>query len=211
MEDFRNMKDKITIFAIVIFMLLSIQSFVWSEMFSFHANGGLSLPKEKNINSGFETGFGFAFPINKKISISFNFGFWKSGVEAGAGKLMKGKLTVTPFLASIHYCLFEKKIFIPYFFVGAGYVFNSFKIGEYITIPEVKITQKIEAGPAFQAGLGSQILISRKLALFAEAFYLYRQAEGTTTISDMNFGLSSEKFTLNMSSFFIGLGIKYYL
>ena len=192
-------------------LLVSGQDLANAEKLSLHASCGFSSPTSDSIKSGFETGFGFALAVNKKIAVSFNFGFWKSNVNEKPGQLMEGSLTVTPFLATIQYSFLGNKKFIPYLLVGAGYVFSDFKIKNLITIPEVRISQKIDNGPALQAGLGSQLLMLRRLSFFAEALYIYRKAEATTTISDLNFGLSEEKFTLNMSTFFVSLGIKYYL
>jgi len=192
-------------------LLVSGQGLAKAEKLSLHASCGFSSPTSDSIKSGFETGFGFALAVNKKIAVSFNFGFWKSYVNEKPGKLMEGNLTVTPFLVSIQYSFLGNKKFISYLFAGAGLIFSDFKIKNLITIPEVRISQKIDNGPALQVGLGSQLLMSRRLSFFAEALYLYRKAEATTTISDLNFGLSEEKFTLNMSAFLISLGIKYYL
>ena len=205
------MKAKIKTFPLLLILLLSGgKSYVWGEKFSIHANGGISFPKEENLNSGFESGFGFAFSVNKKISVSFDFGFWKSQVNEKPENLLDGKLSVTPFLASIQYSLFEKENFVLYVYAGAGYIFYDFKIGDIVKIPEITISQKVENGPALHAGLGGQVHVMGKLAIFAEALYLYREAKGKTTISDMNFGTSSEEFSLDMSALLFLMGIKYY-
>lgn len=205
------MKDKIRSFSLLALLLfLAGLSSVWGERFSFQANGGIAFPTEENMKSGVESGFGFAFPLHKKIMVSFNFGFWKSKVKGEAGKLLDGKLSVTPFLASIQYSLFENKVYVPYVFAGASLVFSNFR-EEYLSIPEVTINQKVENGPGVQAGFGGQLHLSKKLALFAEVLYLYREARGITTISDMNLGVSEKEFSLNMSAYLLWLGIKFYL
>lgn len=190
-------------------LLLGGRGLVFGERFIVHANGGVSFPKEDNVKSGLESGFGFSFTLDRRMLLSFDFGYWKSDVEEEPGKLHKGKLSVTPFLVSLQVSLFEKKAFNPYIFAGAGYVFYDFKIKDIITIPEVTITQKIENGLSLHAGLGALVQILDRLDLFGEALYLYRKGDGQTTISDMNKGTTYEDFSLDMSAFLFRLGIKY--
>lgn len=205
------MKGKLLNFLLAASLVAWGQSWARAERLSVHASAGFSSPASSNIKTALETGFGFSLDLNKKMALSFNFGFWKSKVNEKVGQLKEGNLTITPFLVAIHYSFSGNKKFIPYIVLGAGFVFSNFALKNLITIPEIRISQKIDNGPALEAGLGSQLLLSPKLALFAEALYLYRQAEATTTISDLNFGLTEDKFSLNMSAFLISLGIKYYL
>ena len=205
------MKERLLTFLLALSLIGYGQSWARAERLSIHVSGGFSSPSSSNIKTGFATGYGFALGLNKKITISFDFSFWKSQVEEKAGQLKEGNLTVTPFLAAIQYSFPGGKKFAPYILLGAGFVFSNFALKNLITIPEIRISQKIANGPALEVGLGSQILLSAKLAVFAEALYLYRQAEATTTITDLNFGLTEDKFNLNMSAFLISLGIKYYL
>lgn len=204
------MKSRKAAFILIISLLLAgTENLVWAERFSVHANGGFSFPREGNMRSGWESGFGFAYTLNKKVAAFFDFGFWKSEVEEEPGKLLDGKLSVTPFLFSLQYYFFEKRAFIPYIFAGIGYIFYDFKLKDIVTIPEITITQKVENGLGFQAGLGAQVQISDRLSLFGEALYLYRKAEGTTTTFDLNFGTTIEEFSLDTSTSLIRLGIRY--
>ena len=204
------MKLKKAVFILIMSLFLTgAESLVWAERFGVHANGGISFPQEENIKSGWESGFGFVYVLNKKVSASFDFGFWKSEIEEDPGKLLDGKMSVNPFLFSLQYYFFEKKDFIPYIFAGIGYIFYDFKLKDIVTIPEITITQKVKNGLGFQAGLGVQVQISDRLSLFGEALYLYRKAEGTTTTSDLNFGTTIDEFSLDTSASLIRLGIRY--
>lgn len=206
-----KMKDKIKIYPIILgFLLLGIQSIGLAQKLSFHASAGIASPKEKNINSGFETGFGFTLELNRRVSLLFDFGYWKSETIEESGKLMNGKLVVTPFLVSLRYSLLEGEAVAPYVFIGAGFVFSSFEIGEYITIPEITINQKIENGICLHAGAGGSFNVSSNFALFAEMVYLFRETTGETIITDMNFGVSTEEFSLSLSSFLLRFGIRYF-
>jgi outer membrane protein W len=207
----KKMKSKKAVFILTLtLLLLGAENLVWAERFSVHANGGFFFPREGNMKSGWESGFGFAYILNKKVAAFFDFGFWKSEVEEEPGELFNGKLSVTPFLFSLQYYFFEKRDFIPYIFAGIGYIFYDFKLKDIFTIPEITITQKIENGLGFQAGLGAQVKILDRLSIFGEALYLYRKAEGTTTTSDLNFGTTKEEFSLDTSTSLIRLGIRYF-
>jgi outer membrane protein W len=210
MEDSITMKLKRIAFIFFIFLFLAGNyNLVWGERFSVHANGGYSFPREKNMSSGWESGFGFSYAISKKIFASFDFGFWKSGVDGEPGKLLDGKMSANPFLLSLQYYLYEKRNFLPYVFMGVGYVFYDFKLEDIITIPELTITQKIDNGLSLHAGLGAVIQISEKLSFFGEALYFYRKADATTTRSDLNLGTTTEKFSIDTSASIIRLGLKY--
>ena len=204
------MKPKKAAFILIISLFLAgAENLAWAQRFIVHANGGFSFPQEGNMKSGLESGFGFAYILNKKVAAFFDFGFWKSEVEEEPGKLLDGKLSVTPFLFSLQYYFYEKRDFNPYIFAGIGYIFYDFKLKDIITIPEITITQKVENGLGFQAGLGAQVKILDRLSIFGEALYLYHKAEGITTISDLNFGTTTEEFSLNTSTSLIRLGIRY--
>ncbi|MFP4082843.1 MAG: outer membrane beta-barrel protein [Candidatus Aminicenantes bacterium] len=206
------MNKKTIISSMVIFLLLvGTQDMVRGERLIFHVNGGISLPAEENVNSAFDSGFGFAVAVNKKLWFSFNFDYWRSQVKETEKKLLEGKLSETPFLASVHYSLTESKTFNPYVFAGIGFVFSHFDIGEYVTIPEVTINQKVENGPALQAGLGGWFRVSKRWAVFAEALYLYRKTDGKTIITDLNLGVTEDSFSLNMSASLLRVGIRYFL
>jgi hypothetical protein len=174
-------------------------------------NGGLSWFFKKNIDSAFETGFGFSLPLVRKTALVLNFEYWKSNVHEEIDGLYNGTLSMAPFQASLYYHILESRGIIPYVFAGAGIIFSHFKIGEMITIPEVSINQKINNGISFHAGTGSLLILNDHLALYGEVCFLYRKTEVTTTITDMNTGILTEKFPLNLNSLALRFGIKYYL
>ncbi|MBN1273610.1 MAG: hypothetical protein JXB26_15190 [Candidatus Aminicenantes bacterium] len=172
--------------------------------------GGV-FPANQSLKQGFLSGFGFSYPFYKNLSFHFNFSLWKSPVERQAGSLWDGDVTVTFFLLSARYAFFEGKKVIPYMLGGGGIVFTDFNMGDIITIPELTIRQKVESGLCVYMGGGLQIRIWRNLALFSEAFYLYRKAEGKTVFMDMNLGTSEEPLSVNLSSFCLQVGLRYSL
>jgi len=205
--------SKRTKYGIIILAVLFFSSplLAQNSQGSVHVNGGLSWVFKENIASGFETGFGFSVPLFNKTSLVFNFGYWKSSVNEEADGLYSGTLSMAPFQASLYYHILESKGFVPYVFGGAGMIFTHIDMEDLITIPEISINQKVNNGVSFHGGAGSLLKLNDHLALFGEVCFLYRKAEGTTTITDMNNGTSTEKFPLNLNSLVLRFGIKYYL
>ncbi|NIM90093.1 MAG: hypothetical protein GTO17_04010 [Candidatus Aminicenantes bacterium] len=196
-----------------LFLCLSFLAFPWSspaQIANFHANPGVAIPEYKSILLAFESGFGFSIPLTKKIFLSINFSHWKSRVKEKEGGLLNGKLSITPFFLSLQFKLREKSQINPYLFLGANLVVTKFKIGEYITIPEVTLNQKVRNGPGLHFGTGSDFSLTENLALFAEGIYLIRKAEAEKTITDMNFGVSTEEFSVSLDSLIFQIGIKYF-
>ncbi|MFW6123610.1 MAG: hypothetical protein ACOC5G_00140 [Acidobacteriota bacterium] len=206
------MASKIKCYAVAFTVLLLISPlFAENPKLSLHINGGLCWMLKKNIDSGLKTGFGFSVPVVEKTTLTFDFGFWKSGVQEETGGLYDGTLTMAPFQASLYYTLFETRRFAPYVFGGTGIVFSHFKAEDIISIPEVSIDQKVNNGISLHAGAGSFLKINKRIAFYGEACFFYRKGEGSTTYTDMNFGKSTKNFSLDLSSLVFSIGIKYYL
>lgn len=196
-----------------LFFCLSFLAFPWpspAQKANFHANPGVAIPKDKNILSAFESGFGFSLSLTKRIFLSINFGHWKSRVKEKEASLMNGELSITPFFLSLQFKLRERSQINPYVFLGANLVVTEFEIGEYITIPEVTLNQKVENGPGLHFGIGTDFGLTENLALFTEGIYLVRKTEAETTFTDMNFGVTTEKFSISLDSLVFQIGIKYF-
>ena len=177
---------------------------------SIHGSLGLSRVSEKNIGSGFWSGFGFSIPIDRDVHLSFNFGAWKSQVSSQADGLQDGSLKVNPFFISLYYFPeLGNPLISPYIFVGGGYIFSSFKIENILTIPEITFSQKIDNSPGGRVGAGIKIEISKLISLTSDVSYFYSRASGTTTIEDLNFGTILDEFSLNLSAIIFQLGIKF--
>lgn len=196
-----------------LFFCLSFLVFPWSspaQKANFHANPGFAIPKEINILPAFESGFGFSLSLTKRIFLSINFSYWKSNVEEKEDSLMNGELSITPFLLSLQFKLRERSQINPYVFLGANLVFTKFEIGEYITIPELTLNQKVGNGPGLHFGTGADFSLTEHLALFVEGMYLFRKAEAETTFTDLNFGVTTEEFSVSLDSLIFQVGIKYF-
>ena len=158
-----------------------------------HVNLGLSSLQEKNLDSGVWPGFGA----------------WKSQTSAEPGGLQEGSLSVSPFFVSLQYFLTSDRTINPFVFIGGGYIFTSFRMEDVFTIPEITLSQKVDSSSGSQVGFGIQSKISKQIYFAADVSYLYSKTSATTTIQDLNFGLSTEDFPLILSTLIFKLGIKF--
>lgn len=88
---------------------------------------------------------------------------------------------------------------------------REFRDRPYVSIPEVKIKQTIEKGPAYDLGVGARIPLARTVSFFSEMSYLVRKGWGKTIIQDMNLGISEEAIVVNLKTVFIKFGLKFYI
>lgn len=196
----------------VIFSLLSLSSWVQGEVqsLSFQAKLGFVSPANNHIHSSLTAGLGIVLPMKDQVSVSFDLGFWTSSVDTEPHKFYEGRMTLFPVLASLRYSFLPDKTINPCVFIGTGYVFAHFKMEDIITIPEITVNQTIENGFCWLAGAGTIIRISESFGLSAEGIYLNRKTTGLTTITDLNFGENSEKFSVRLHAFIFQVGIEYF-
>jgi len=173
-----------------------------------HGHAGYAFQEEGNLRGGLETGFGFAYPFASRFWLSIEFSHWKTEAKATPGILYDGTVAVSPIIACLQYEFLNNRYFIPYGFAGGAFVFTKFKIGPVISIPEVKINQTIENGPAFYLGVGARIPFTRWVSFCSEVSYLVRTAPGKTIIRDMNLGISEKAIVVNLKTVFVKFGLK---
>lgn len=178
---------------------------------SFEVQGGAGIPIEDSLNTHLASGFGVSIPMEKRLSLSFDLGYWRSTVEEVPDKFHDGYLKAFPLLASLQFFLSRQNRINPYVFLGGGYIFCSFEMEDIITIPEITIDQSVKNGPCLLAGFGIDVPISRSFGVFTEAIYFYRKTKGITTIADLNFGTSTKEFPVTLSAWILQIGIKYFI
>jgi outer membrane protein W len=178
---------------------------------SFEVQGGAGIPAEESLNTHVVSGFGVTIPMEKRLSLSLDLGYWRSNVEEAPDKFHDGHLKAFPLLASLQFFLSRQNRVNPYVFLGGGYIFCSFEMEDIITIPEITIDQSVKSGSCLQAGFGIGVPISRSFGLFTEAIFFYRKTKGITTIADLNFGISTKEFPVNLSAWIFQIGIKYFI
>jgi len=173
-----------------------------------HGHAGYAFHESGNLRGGLETGFGFAYPLTERFWISIELSHWKTMTKPVPGILRDGTVTVSPIIASLQYDFLNNRFFIPYAFAGGAFVFTKFKIGPVISIPEVKINQTIENGPAYYLGIGARIPFTRWVSFCGEVSYLVRKGPGKTIIKDMSLGTSEEAMVINLKTVFVKFGLK---
>jgi hypothetical protein len=113
--------------AIVLLSLLCLSSlgYAQTQKLVLRLHAGLVSPLEESIEASVETGFGIEMSLQKNISISFDYGYWKSSIKEALDGLYDGNLTVTPFLITVTYSFFKNQSFSPYIRLGAGIILSS--------------------------------------------------------------------------------------
>jgi len=206
------MQKRIFLTFFLLCFLLLVQNVIGQEETSMriHGSTGLSSMSEKSYGSGLWSGFGFSILIKKDVFLSFNFGAWNSQVDATPDGLQNGTLMMSPFFISLHYLLgHEDPLINPYLFIGGGYIFTSFRMEDVFTIPEITLSQKIGSSLGGEVGAGIQLKVSKRIFLTADVSYLINKTSGTTTIQDLNFGITKEEFSLILSALIFRIGIKF--
>ena len=191
-----------------VFLLIPTAAAGQPRTMVIHGHAGPAFQEAAYLRGGLETGFGFAYPFAGRFWISIEFSRWKAEAKAAPHILHEGTITVSPIIACLQYEFLDNRFFVPYAFVGGAFVFANFKIGPILSIPEVKINQTIENGPAYYLGLGARIPLARAVSFCSEVSYLVRSAAGKMIIKDMNFGVSEEAIDVNLETVFIKFGLK---
>ena len=205
-------KRILLVYFILCFCLLNqISSGQEESGMRIHASMGFSSMSEEAFGFGLWSGFGFSVPFYKNIHLSFNFGSWRSPVSAKPDELQEGDLTVNPFFVLMHYYLASNRTFYPYFFLGGGYVFSSFRMDDIYTIPEISLSQKVGNSLGGQVGAGLQLNVSRRVSFVLDVSYLFSKATATTTIQDLNFGTTTDEFSVRLGAILVQLGIKFFI
>jgi outer membrane protein W len=185
-------------------ILVSIPSY--SQKSSFFFNLDYYSPAEDNINTGYGSGLGATFMLNKNIIFSLEFKYGRYSVDKVEGGLLNGSLTITPIQGNLQYYFLPASSVSPYVFGGIGLVFSSFRPNERENLPEVTITkQNVKDGLGFQGGLGGDIRVTERLKVYLEGYYLYRKTEVETHFLTG----STETFKINLSHLGVLIGIKY--
>ncbi len=178
---------------------------------SLEVQAGAGIPEEDYLNAHVVSRFGLNIPLKKRLSLSFDLGYWKILVKEVPAKFYDGHTRAFPFLASLQFSLLRRNRVNPYVFIGGGYIFSSFATKDIITIPEITVDQHVKNGPCLQGGLGIDLTILHSWRAFTEVAYFYRKTSGITTITDLNFGTSTREFPLNLQAWIFQIGIKYYI
>jgi len=175
-----------------------------------HASVGYAWPRQDNLGSALASSLGLDFQLRRNWRLVLDFSYARFPVNFDPQGLMEGTLVSTPFWIRLQYSFFPGPI-SPYLGGGAGYVFNRFQMEGMVTIPEVTISQKVDDDWGFIVGIGVEWRLKGEQAtLFGEINYLTCSPPGVTSINDMNFGRREERFSVDLNSWQLRLGIRYF-
>jgi hypothetical protein len=172
------------------------------------AHGGYAFQEENNLRGKFESGFGFAYPLGRGFVLAVEFSHWTALSKESYGKLFNGTIAISPIIFAFQFEFLRNRYFFPYAMIGGAFVFSRFRIGSYISIPEVQIAQHIDDGFSPYLGLGARIALSNTVSFFSEAAYLPRTASAQTIYRDMNRGVSSLAIVANLRTVLLKFGLK---
>jgi outer membrane protein W len=173
------------------------------------AYGGVAIPAEKYVQHKFLAGLRFHIIFEGKFDLALDGSSWGSQVEENQTDLMAGKLDLFPLFVSVTFSPLKGRLFSPYFLAGQGLVFSRFFQGGYISIPEVTVSQKVKSGIGYVLGLGADIRIESHLFLSPEILHLWRKAEGETTYYYWGSVYLIRKFTVDLDSAILRIGLRY--
>jgi len=196
------------VFTIVFLMALSSNGFAQRYRVGFFLNAAGFFPAQKNIENGFGSGLGAIFNINQHVSFSFEWKYSRFSVAKKEGEFLKGTLTMTPLLASIHYKFKTGTIFSPYIFGGGGVFFNTISVDERVSPEDQNVKkQEIKNGLGFFGGFGSSFKINQRISLYIESLYLIREAKVETVFIDNS---PRNTFNVNLRAFSVLIGLEYF-
>ena len=203
---------KLKIIGVLIFILM-LPTFLKAQKLTFSL--GLKVeyaqPVDRAYKGDFMSGLLFVFKIGENFGLEIDSGNWKSKIEEKKYDLYPGELSITPILVNTLFFLPLNKSFIPYIGGGFGYYFNHFQISkELITIPEVTISQSVKDEFGFHFGAGLDFFIAQNLVLNLDVKYCLISPEGTTTITDINEGISLQYFDIKLNNILLRAGVKIY-
>jgi opacity protein-like surface antigen len=191
-------------------LLLTVNGFTQGRRSILFAGASLYFPVEENIATGYGSSLGTSISLRRNVSLLFRWDYGSYTVEREEGKLLNGKLFITPLSLSFQYSLIDTPSFSSYAFFGAGIIFSSFQIGERDTPEDADvIEQDTKNGIGLHVGLGSLFRLTDKIAIYAEGFYLRRKTDVITTSRTL-LGTSVEDFSQNLSSYNLTVGIRYF-
>jgi hypothetical protein len=202
----RDIRPLIAILAALILGAPAAPAFQTRPVILAHA--GFGFPEENNLRGGLESGFGVVLPLVFRLALAVEYIAWKDTAKQSFGKLYNGTLTLAPLQASLQYQFYQNRYFTAYGLTGAAYIVSSFRIGPYVSVPEVKIEQRVDSGWAFFAGLGADLALSTNLGFYFEASYMRGSLPATTIYHDMNLGDSESRITSNLRHVFLKMGLK---
>ncbi|MEK7313081.1 MAG: OmpW family outer membrane protein [Deltaproteobacteria bacterium] len=180
---------------------------------------GYITPKDSTVDTGVLPVVNYTYGISSNYSLELSLGKTNLDVKEEGYKL--GKITSIPLQLTAQYRIPAENQSL-YFGAGVGYYINKFNIGGDLgediawlksIDPNVDMELDLDNSFGYHINIGTDIFLSKNLAINFDARYLWSKADGTLTFTDPNgtFGGSSkEKERVDLDSFIIAAGVKYF-
>jgi opacity protein-like surface antigen len=198
--------------AVILSVLLGVV-LIASPGFAQLRGGGFLLafsyyvPTAENVSNGYGSTIGFVLPVRNRLQLALEWKYAQHSVTKVEGGFLNGDLYVTPLLLSARYKFVDEANFVPYVFGGLGWFFSHFNALERQSIDEATVVkQDPKDGLGLYGGLGAYFRVSKSLAFYGEALYLYR----TTKVETVYLLGPSETFSVDLSSLSVQVGLRYF-
>jgi len=161
--------------------------------------GGAIFPVPDSLERNAVTGFGLTWPLARRTRLGVHFQYARIVSRGEVDGILPGELTLTPFLVFVRRNFALGARWSAYLAGGGGVVFARLR-EDAITIPEVRISQSFPCRAALHLAGGFSFNPTRKLMIFVQGGCLLFRTTATTTIRDMNFGVSEREFAADLGS-----------
>ena len=166
---------------------------------------GLALPSEKDYGSGIKFGGNFYYKISGRVNLEFVIQAFRSSMADDPEKLGEGKLTVLPIQLSVQGRFPLKEQLILYAGGGLGYYLNSYSF-EGVKIPDRN--EEVKNALGFHFGGGLDYFFSENIAANLDMRYCIVKTNGLYTFDGAGEDIEIEG--INLNSFMLGIGFKYF-
>lgn len=176
-------------------------------------------PKDSDIDSGALPSINYTYGVNSNFSLELSLG--RAVLDVGDEDINLGELTTIPLQLTAQFRMPSGNA-SPYIGAGVGYYFNNFDIGgdaeDVIDLaqaidPGFDMDLEIDDSFGYHINAGIDYFANKNLAFNLDARYFWSEADGTFTVTDPNgtFGGSfKEEGEVDIDSFVIGVGVKYF-
>jgi outer membrane protein W len=174
--------------------------------YRYGAGLGLSFASlfEKDYGNGLRLSGNFCYKLAERLSLELTIQTYRVNVKANSQALSEGKLSMFPIQLSLRGHFPLKNNFTPYVFCGLGYYLNNFS-SRAITIPE--LDEEVNNSLELHFGGGVDYFFHKNIALNADLrFCLVKTSVSVTYLGELIGTIGN----INLSSFMLGIGVKYF-
>ncbi len=174
-------------------------------------------------------GVNLTYIIIPNLSVELDWNYFKADVEDGDADIEVGELTTMPLMLIGQFRILTEGRVIPYVGAGVAYLFNEFdNSGEYEEVVEEVVEELLEEefgvpfdidadadidvddSWGFLLNAGVDFFLTDTLALNLDTKYLFSEASAEEEVEVEGVSIYDEIDDVDLSSFIIGAGIKYY-